>query len=191
VWLSGYAQDQQLHAHYVPQAIKLDGKLLEAEWSKAEKTTPFWTTFPQDSLQALSTTEVRVLHDDFFLYIGATCSDQKPGDFVVQSLKRDFDFSVNDAFAVYLDAFKDGNNALGFAVNPFGVQWDAIISDGGHKDKSINSNWDGMWYAEVSQNPTLGTWSVEIAIPFNILRYDRQQKDWKVHLIFNGNPSLG
>lgn len=185
MWLSGYTQDHQLHARFVNQAINLDGKLLEAEWENADKTTPFWTTFPQDSLKALSTTEVRILHDEFFLYIGATCSDQKPGNFVVQSLKRDFDFSVNDAFAVYLDAFKDGNNALGFAVNPFGVQWDAIISDGGHKDKSINSNWDGMWYAQVSRNPTQGTWSVEIAIPFNILRYDHQQKDWKVNFTRN------
>lgn len=100
-------------------------------------------TFPQDSTKAQSHTEVSILYDDYFLYIGATCSDQTPGNFVVQSLKRDFDFSVNDAFAIYLDAFKDGNNALGFAVSPFGVQWDAIISDGGHKNKAINTNWDG------------------------------------------------
>jgi len=185
VWLSSYAQEQELRAHFIPQAIDLDGQLLEAKWTTADKTTPFWMTFPRDSVQAQSSTEVRILHDEYFLYIGATCTDQTPGNFVVQSLKRDFDFSVNDAFAIYLDAFKDGNNALGFAVNPFGVQWDAIISDGGHKKRSINTNWDGMWYAEVWQDPDKKSWSVEIAIPFNILRYDHQQKDWKINFARN------
>ena len=185
MWLSSYAQDQYLHAHFVPQAIQLDGKLLEPQWEAADKTTPFWMTFPQDSIQAQSHTEVKILHDEYFLYIGATCTDQAPGDFVVQSLKRDFDFSVNDAFAIYLDAFKDGNNGLGFAVSPYGVQWDAIISDGGHKEKSINTNWDGMWYAEVSHDPVKKSWSVEIAIPFNILRYDHEQKDWRINFARN------
>lgn len=185
MYLQTDAQEYNLYAYPDAKDIKIDGQLMEAIWEKAQTTTPFSMNYPNDSLLANSQTQVRILHNEHFIYIGAICHNAKGGDYVVQSLKRDFDFNINDAFAVYLDAFQDGNHGLGFAVNPYGVQWDAIISDGGHKRRSVITNWDGMWYAQAHRDPAGKYWSIEIAIPFRTLRYDHKKADWKINFARN------
>lgn len=183
--LQADAQGYDLYASSKAEDIQIDGRMDEADWKNVPFTSPFSMNFPFDSLLANSQTQVKVIHNDHFLYIGAVCYNARQGDYVVQSLKRDFDFEINDAFAIYIDAFQDGNYALGFAVNPYEVQWDAIISDGGHKSRSVSTNWDGMWYAKTHLDPSGKFWSIEMAIPFRTLRYDAKRPMWKVNFARN------
>src|SRR3990167_3657795 len=76
--------------------VKIDGVLDEEVWSTAQKADDFVQQFPFDSSLALSKTEVMVTYDESFLYIGAICHDEVEGDFIVQSLKRDFAYPNND-----------------------------------------------------------------------------------------------
>ncbi|MEM9820293.1 MAG: DUF5916 domain-containing protein [Bacteroidota bacterium] len=177
------AQEQQVLAKKTASPIQVDGRLNEDIWSKGYPVSDFQMSYPHDTLKAKSKTIVQVLFDDRFLYIGAVCEDLIPGDYVVQSLKRDFDFEINDGFAVFIDAFSDATNGLGFAVNPYGVQWDGIIADGGNK--GVTTSWDGLWYAEVLQHPLETYWSVEIAIPLKTLRFKSSVNQWRINFARN------
>ena len=163
--------------------IHLDGVLNELVWSEVNSASDFQMHYPYDSLKATSSTEVKIVFNDTHLYIGAICSNSKPTDYVIQSLKRDFDFRANDAFVVFLDLFNDASGGMTFGVNPKGVQRDGIIPRGG--TKGVQLNWDGQWLAEVFQSPDKKFWSVEMAIPLKTLRFSNNNLTWGVNFARN------
>ena len=177
--MSLLGQGQSISSSLLKSTIELDGHLTETDWQTGTVADQFYMSYPYDTTFAQSQTEVRVLHDKDNLYIGAKCYGKKNGKYVVQSLKRDFDFLVNDAFTIFIDAFSDATNGLCFSVNPYGVQCDGIVADGGLK--GLTTSWDALWFSEVYNNPIEGFWSVEIAIPFKSLRFDNAILNWKIN----------
>ncbi|MEL6923467.1 MAG: DUF5916 domain-containing protein, partial [Bacteroidota bacterium] len=169
----------QLSVGTIDGAIHLDGQLDEAAWQTVAPATSFQMNQPFDSLPAQLDTEVRMLQDDQMLYIGAICRTFPKKDFVIQSLKRDFNLWQNESLAIFLDVFSDANSGLVFAVNPWGVQMDAIIPRGGTRTLSLS--WDALWHAEVHRDRASGYWSVEIAIPFKTLRFKKGNRDWRAN----------
>lgn len=161
--------------------IHLDGKLVEPAWMTADSTLPFFQNFPFDTSYSLSRTSVRVTYDETYLYIGAICYDSLPGSYVIQSLKRDFQYSGSDAFAFYIDPFLDGTNGFCFSVNPYGVQQEGLLSYGGAF--GANNDWDNQWFSRVSRE-SYG-WVAEIAIPFRTLRYNRDLTEWGINFSRN------
>ena len=159
--------------------IKVDGELTESDWIHAQKADEFWQQYPFDSSLAKTKTEVFITHDDNFLYIGAICYDDQPKDFVVQSLKRDFNTDLSDGFFVILDPFSDLTNGFSFGVNPHGAQWEGMLQYGGNM--GVSTNWDNKWYSEVANFPDKGYWSVEMAIPFKTLRFNEGNKLWRIN----------
>ncbi len=180
---TGYGQDHFLFVPNTSSSLNIDGRLDESIWKSACSTVDFQMNYPCDTLLAQSKTEVRVISDHQYLYIGAICRDEHHGAYVVQSLKRDFSFEVNDAFAVFIDAFSDGTSGLNFAVNPYGAQRDGIIPNGGAK--GVEDSWDGLWYAETFRNQMEGYWSVEMAIPFKSLRFNGNEENWRINFARN------
>ncbi len=180
-YFSVVAQERVLHVQASEGPILIDGLLQEADWQKAAVASDFHKHFPADSGPAELVTEVRLLFDERYLYIAAYCRQSPAKDFVVQSLKRDFEFNENDAFDVYLDAFGDATSGFAFGVNPYGVQRDGIIPYGGTKD--IDLTWDNRWFVEV--NRQADAWTLEMAIPFKSLRFKKNQKEWRINFARN------
>ncbi len=176
-----YSQNSTINIARTQEDIVVDGALTEDTWKGAEMVTDFFMTYPSDSIPSKTKTEVRTAYNDKFLYIAALCYDENDGDYVVQSLKRDYSFLVNDGFAVIIDAFMDGTSGLSFAVSPFGVQREGIVPRGGAF--GVSTSWDGMWFSEVSRGG--GYWSVEIAIPFKTLRFDPELDEWAINFVRN------
>ncbi|MEL6865207.1 MAG: DUF5916 domain-containing protein [Bacteroidota bacterium] len=170
-----------IEARRIARPLHIDGRLDEAVWQQADSTLFFTQTYPADSIYATSPTQVRVLYDNDYLYIGASCQFTERRDYVVQSLKRDFDWEDNDGFAFIVDAHSDGASGLSFAVNPFGVQRDAIIPDGGTKGDDLS--WDAFWFVEVHW--LSDSWTIEMAIPFKSLRFNHQRREWRVNFVRN------
>jgi hypothetical protein len=159
------------------EKIILDGILDEKTWKNALKADNFVQQFPFDTSLALSKTEVMLTYDDDFLYIAAYCYDEVKGDFVVQSLKRDFAYPNNDIFSVYIDPFNDRTNGFCFGVSPLNVQREGSIQYGG--GMGINTSWDNTWFSEVTHHN--GLWMVEMAIPFKTLRFNENNKTWRIN----------
>ncbi|MFY7909955.1 MAG: DUF5916 domain-containing protein, partial [Emticicia sp.] len=178
-----FAQDSKkdndkynIHIKKSTTPIKLDGLLDEDSWKTAEVAKNFFLNRPYDSSFAKLQTEVRVLFDDNFIYVGAICYE--PRDiYTVASLKRDFEGGTSDVFTATFDTFKDKLNAFQFAVNPYGVQREGLIFNG----EEASNFWDNKWYSQVKNYDDY--WVVEMAIPFKTLRYKVTdgQNTWRVN----------
>ncbi|HPI79564.1 MAG TPA: hypothetical protein PLM35_03430 [Cyclobacteriaceae bacterium] len=72
------------------EKIVLDGVLDEKAWEKAELMDKLMQQFPYDTSASRVRTEFRLTYDDDFLYVSAVAYDNKPGDYVISSLRRDF-----------------------------------------------------------------------------------------------------
>lgn len=157
--------------------IEIDGKIEEEAWKKTDKVFDFWQTFPYDTAKANVKTEVRLCFDDNFLYVSAVCF--QPKKYVVVSLKRDFVGGTTDVFGLHLDTFKDKLNAFNFAISPYGVQREGLISGG----NELSNDWDNKWYSQVQNYDD--RWTVEMAIPFKTLRYKSQEgtNEWLVNFL--------
>ena len=158
--------------------ITLDGRLDEAEWAGAEQAGNFILAQPVEGAPAQHQTEVRLLFDDQFIYVGAKCYQEK-GKYVVQSLRRDFPGGTTDIFGVNFDPFRDKQNAFHFAVSALGVQREGLVSNG----NELSADWDNRWYSKVVNYDDY--WIVEYAIPFKSIRYKQEagENRWLVNFL--------
>jgi hypothetical protein len=121
-------------------SINLDGRLNEAAWGNAPVTDSFTQIDPDEGQPASQRTEVRVMYDDAFLYVGARLHDT--GRITGRLGRRDMDFGDSDWFGVMIDSYLDHRIAFGFDVNPAGVRHDEI------KTITVDDySWDPVWEA--------------------------------------------
>ncbi len=157
--------------------IILDGKLDEEDWKSAAVAKDFYLNYPVDTALAPFQTEARLTFDEHHLYASFVCYDDKTPD-VVQSLKRDFNFDVNDNVTLVLGPFNDGINGFFFSITPRGVQLEGTINSGGADGESFNSTWDNKWYSKVTKYED--KWIAELAIPFKSFRFKGGANEWNV-----------
>jgi hypothetical protein len=170
-----------LSIHPASEKITIDGELNEHSWDKCEIATNFYQSVPFDTGYAQTKIDVRVLYDEKFLYVSAVCHDDLNKPYVIQSLRRDFEYEVSDAFGIYIDPYDDLMNGFHFAVNPKGVQREGLVQVGGRG--GVTTEWDILWYSEVKNYED--KWVAEIAIPFTSLRFNNGEKKWRINFSRN------
>lgn len=158
--------------------IELDGNLNEESWKNAEIATNFHMVIPYDDRPASYESEVRMTYDDDFFYFGIICYDNTD-DYVVQSLRRDWDWPLNENFSIYLDPYDDFTNGFTFGVSPYGAQREGTIEDG----TLVNADWDNKWYSEVKRFED--KWVAELKIPFKSIRYNENNMVWNMQFFRN------
>ncbi|MEY4926260.1 MAG: hypothetical protein RI894_696 [Bacteroidota bacterium] len=171
----------EIHALRTEKPLIIDGNLDDAAWKTAPIAAGFWRSFPNDTAFAKTKTEVRLLFDDKFIYIGVVCKDDLPGNTVQQTLKRDFSITNTDCFAIALDPTADKINGFNFTVSPAGVQREGLISNGGVD--GVTTIWDQVWQSETKLNEggNESNWTAELAIPFRSLRYNPAIATWGIN----------
>jgi hypothetical protein len=155
--------------------IIVDGLLDEEPWLKAECTGKFQRVTPTDTGYAKAQTEVRLTYDESNLYLGIICYDPVPGKRPVQSLRRDFNFTSNDNFMVFIDTYDDLTNGFAFGVSAAGVQRDGIESNG----DQVAYTWDIKWRSAVKSYDD--RWVAEFSIPFRSMRYPEGATVWGIN----------
>jgi Domain of unknown function (DUF5916)/Carbohydrate family 9 binding domain-like len=163
----------QYHITRLQGAVKIDG-IEEQAWSKAEIASNFHMVLPMDTSKALVRTDVKMGYDNDHLYIIAICYKKSGQPFMVESLKRDFNFGKNDNFLLFMDPFNDQTNGFTFGSNAAGAQWDGLLYDGGKADL----NWDNKWNSAVSYDDEKWVW--EASIPFKTIRYKNGITTWGI-----------
>lgn len=177
------AQQPSITIKKTSERITVDGNLDESVWEDAEVATDFRQYFPSDTSNSQIKTEMRMTYDDNFIYVAAKMYNRNPGmgRYVTPSLRRDFRGEANDGVSVVFDTFKDRTNGFLFGVNPFGVQREGLITNGGSDNggSSFSLNWDNKWYSEAKQFD--GYWTAEFAIPFKTLRFKEGLSSWYIN----------
>lgn len=160
--------------------IKLDAVLDEEDWKLADVARDFRQYFPYDTSLSKVKTEVRLTYNDQFIYVAAIIKSVEDRSYVTPSLRRDFRGEANDGFTVVFDTFKDKTNAFLFGVNPFGVQREGLVSNGGGTgEDDFSLNWDNKWYSRARIEDD--HWIVEMAIPFKTVRFKEDLSSWFVN----------
>jgi hypothetical protein len=171
--------DYRVNISRTNEEIKIDGILDEPVWSSTDVANDFRRVLPTDTGYAAAKTEVRLTYDGSNLYAGIVCYDPTPGKRPVESLRRDFAFTKNDNFVIFIDTYNDYTNGFAFGVSPAGAQWDGIQANGG----TVNLDWDIKWRSEVKNYSD--RWVAEFAIPFRSMRYGDGAAQWGINFSRN------
>lgn len=152
--------------------IKIDGILNEEAWKYPVKIkVPYeWTR--GENRPAPVETQCMVTFDKSNFYVAFRCFDPDPSQIRAHLMDRDQmdTFIQDDYVSIMIDTFNDEIRGFQFRVNVFGVQADAIFSElEGFEDFS----WDAIWKSK-GRITDFG-YVVEIAIPFNQLRFPKGQ----------------
>ena len=155
--------------------ITVDGILNESDWEAAP-----WTNYFVDIEGDLKPvphykTRLKMLWDDEYLYIAAEMEEQNLWATLRQ---RDTVIFIDNDFEVFIDPDGDTHNYYELEVNAFGTSWDLLLIKPYRDGGPAVTGWD-IKGLKVGTRPE-GTindprdtdrgWSVEFAIPFNVLR---------------------
>ncbi|MEO5978790.1 MAG: DUF5916 domain-containing protein [Chryseolinea sp.] len=148
----------------------IDGKLSETAWSDAEVLNSFLQFYPLIGGRPSQPTEVRILYDDFAIYIGIVGHDSTPDGIIATGLERDVYYSSDDHICITLDTYNDKRQAILISSNVLGARFDEEVFDNGN---GFNSAYNTFWNV-VTHRDEAG-YSMEFQIPFSSLRF--QQAD--------------
>ncbi len=155
----------------INEEIKLDGILSESIWMLAEPLSDFMQTDPYPGALPTEKTEVRMLYNDDYLYVGFRCYDKEPDKIVRFLMDRDFELGKDDGISVQLDTYNDKNTSVLFITNTLCARFDSEVSSNG---ANSNINYNNFWDA-VSVNDSIG-YTSEFRIPFSSLRFEQKEK---------------
>ena len=182
----------------------LDGSLDEPAWQQAAPFGGFTQAEPLAGQLASEDTEVRILYDDEFIYVGVINYDSRPDQLLVTDSRRDANLSDTDSFQMIFDTYLDRQNGFMFGTNPAGTQYDAQVRNegqgggggggggggaafGGNAQRGsgggTNTNWDSNWDVRVSITD-IG-WIAEFRIPLRTFRYGPPPQRWGVNFLRN------
>jgi len=159
------------------EAPKIDGKLDDECWKKADRALDFIQHEPATGGKPKEPTIVYLLYDKENLYVGFECLKNNADRILGKQTKRDSEFFSDDFVEIFLDTFHDHRNCYSFAVNCIGTQSDRRIANEGSMggDDPMNDRsraWDCSWEAQTAR--TDKGWTTEMAIPFSELRFNKK-----------------
>ncbi|MGM0530850.1 MAG: DUF5916 domain-containing protein [Bacteroidota bacterium] len=173
--MSNNRQTHQIRIKKTDQDIKVDGRLDESVWKESQVAEEFHRVLPIDTGYADAKTTVRLTYDEENIYVGVKCYESMPGENIVESMRRDFEFGKNDNFLIFMDTYNDQTNGFSFGASAGGAKWDGLQSEGG----DVSLTWDCKWKMEVIEYEDY--WTIEMAIPFKHLQYKEGVKQWGIN----------
>ena len=169
-----YAQDplKEFSATRIEHAPKIDGILDDPCWENQPTINTFKQQFPHFNTDPSQKTEVKIVYDNFAIYIGAILYDQAPDSIYAQLGSRDNHEIVADMFYIGFDTYKR-LDAYVFGISASGVQFDYRDSD---------PTYDAVWHSSVKI--TNVGWIVEISIPYSAIRFPSTDvQDWGFQIV--------
>ena len=164
------ARASHSNVHQVTRAaskISIDGKLDDPAWSSATQIELAYEVQPGENITPPVKTICYITYNDSHVLFGFRALDPDPSK--IRARYSDRDRAWNDDWVgIVLDTFNDQRRAYELFSNSLGVQIDAINDDaGGNYDDS----WNAIW--ESAGNVTDDGYEVEMAIPFNQIRFQK------------------
>ena len=161
--------------------IVLDGNLYESIWKDIDIIDDFLQAEPIYQSDPSKRTNVQIVYDDQYLYLGVTLFDSR--DNIIgrmaqyDSWYEGFE-NKSDYFIVEIDSWHNHQTSYCFAVNSLGVKSDYMIYD--DDPEKIDDDWDARWQSATSMNDD--SWTIEYKIPLSILKF-KNNKDMGINFI--------
>lgn len=139
-------------------------------------TSGFLQRDPSDGQPASQDTDVYLGYDQDHFYAVFVAHDTEPDKIRARQERRE-NIMSDDQVEIMIDTFLDQRRAYMFLVNPYGIQWDAIWTEG----QSIDSSFDLVWNSRGQLTPH--GYVAMITIPFKSLRFPAKPvQDWGIIL---------
>jgi hypothetical protein len=158
------------HIHRATAPISIDGVLGEADWQAAEVVSLVET---EHGIAPKQRTELRLLWDDDYLYVGFHCIDI---DIYSDITERDGPLWEQEVVEAFIDDDSNGITYLEYEINPRNALVDLYVvnRNGRRDDIQFMQEWNSTGtrhVVSVDGNPAkLGTddrsWTVEWALPW-------------------------
>ena len=187
-WLSVSGFAAEVQAVRVAAGPKIDGRLDDPAWDAAVPFSAFRMAEPLAGGEPSERTELRIVYDEAYLYIGIRCHDSEAARIAAHSMLHDSGKSNNhwggqgtvgtgddDVVRVLLDPFLDKRSGYFFTVNPRGARGEGLASGG-----SASLNWDGIW--DAASRIDAGGWSAELKIPFKTIQFRPDLAAWGINI---------
>lgn len=170
-----YAQKSISVKYIETNDFTIDGDLSEVAWQNAVPSSDYNEFYPADDKAVEYQTELRMLYNDEYLYIGIKA--YAPGvDYKTPSYQRDYSISGADVINLMFDTFSDRVNAFLFGINPHGVLREGLISNGGINGE-LDLSWNTKWLGESTIHESYSI--SEIRIPMSAFKFNEGVTQWK------------
>lgn len=138
----------------------LDGRLDEPWWQAADVLRLRGPAAGAET--GAPTAEVRLAHDNEYLYLAITCPQADGVQYAADDRPRprDADLAQHDRVSLRLDVDRDYTTYFELDVDDRGWTWDACWGD---------ATWDPTWYVATGRDAAAGTWTIEAAVPLREL----------------------
>ncbi|MGC4084094.1 MAG: DUF5916 domain-containing protein [Vicinamibacterales bacterium] len=158
-------------------SVKLDGRLDEAFWQRAQPITDFLQAEPVEGVPPTDGMEVRFVYDDTALWIGARMHSS---DGAIQApMSRRDNGDQAEYLQVELDTYRDRRTAYMFGVTASGVRLDHFHPSDNQDD--TDDEFNPVWEAKTAV--TADGWTAEMWLPFSQLRFnDTPERVWGLNL---------
>lgn len=177
IFVSSFSQKKTIEAKKNNETISIDGILNEKIWSETKIAKNFIGFQPLNGndIPEEFRTEVKVVYDDYAIYIGATLYDNEPSKILKELNERD-SFGASDVFGVFINGYNDGQQDFQFYVSAANGQADCNFTSQDGEDYS----WNAIWTSKVKI--TDFGWVVEMKIPYAALRFPNTDKQtWGIN----------
>ncbi len=169
-------QEKRFRINRLTSAPVIDGHIRVDEWQEAATVSDLHEVEPVEFTRPSEYTIWYVAFDSKALYVAAHARDGAPDEIVARTLRQGASINSDDSLHVLIDAFNNKRSGYTFAVNPNGVRYDAIYTNG----TTVSDDWDGIWRGAAQL--TEDGWSMEMAIPFNTVTFDPENDTWGINL---------
>lgn len=149
--------------------VTFDGYANDPVWEEIEPF-PMTTQTPSFGQEPSQRTEIRIAHDDDYLYVVARLYDDEPEKIQTSGLYRDDGSLSQDRIGFLLDTFNDYENSVGFFTNPAGSRTDFAVYSDGMGSPPYEMSWNTFWDVAVAQDDE--GWYAEFRVPFSSLRFN-------------------
>ena len=154
-------------------AIDVDGVVDEPAWDAIEPL-PMFMWAPTHGGEMTERTEVRIAHDDEFLYLSGRMYDSNPQGIRSNTYLRDA-FSGDDLLSFVIDSYNDYETGVWLGTTPVGTRQDRSLSNDGDFTGDVmpfNVDWNAHWHVRTSR--TEEGWFAEYQIPFSTLGFQAE-----------------
>lgn len=164
------AQDslKTIKALRITTSPRIDGLLDDEVWKNAQPVSEFIQNQPMEGNPVSQRTEVKIVYDDYAIYVGAMMYDTAPDSILHELGTRDDDALNAEKFRFVFDPYMGLTDAYEFGVYSSGVQIDHRWSDW---------TYNAVWSSAVKI--TDKGWSMEMKIPYSAIRFpSKKEQKW-------------
>lgn len=167
---------KEYHATRLKDPPKIDGILDDDCWQKTgDWQGNFIQQQPNQGKSPSQETEIKILYDDTYLYIGMICYDDNPDK--IRNILGRRDELNGDMAGIAIDSYFDRQTAFEFNVTAAGQKVDLMHLG----DYGWDFNWDAVWDGKASVGDS--AWYAELRVPFSQLRYaNKKEHVWGMHV---------